>query len=118
MIIEILKNQLQSAFDDSPEQELLFKSMFGGACAYVNGTVFALITGLGIALKFGQEEQKDLFEAGGKILQFGPDKPVMKSYVLMPSEIAEDREQFSRWVNQSIEFVRKNPGKRPARKKK
>jgi len=118
MSLEILKIQLQRAFDDTPERELSFKSMFGGACAYINGNVFASISNVGLALKLGAKGQKELLEAGGKMLQYEPDAPVSKSYVVVPPEIVEDRELFSQWVNQSTEYVQHNPSKKSAKRKK
>ncbi len=118
MIQDELKTRLSQAFDDSKERELGFKSMFGGACAYVNGRVFASLSGVGLALKIDGTTAKEWLERGAKWLQYEGDAPISRSYLVVPDSILNDEEELSRWVELSTAFVLSLPAPKPKRARK
>jgi len=108
---------LTGAFDDAPDRELAFKAMFGGACAYVNGHVFASLSNVGLALKIDGATAKTWLEVGGKRLQYEEDAPVSKSYVLVPASVLSDETRLASWVKQSVGFVLTLPAPKSRQKK-
>lgn len=96
---------LVAAFDDSKERELSFKSMFGGACAYVNGRVFASLSNVGLALKIDGETAKLWIAKGAKWLQYEGDAPISKSYLVVPDRVLNDDAEFADWVESSVKHV-------------
>lgn len=108
-----LKAYLSAAFDDSRERELTFVPMFGGACAYVNGRVFAWIFKIGLALKIDEETAKVWGVDGAKPLQFEAEGPIFKTHIVVPSTVIKDEEKFAAWVAQSVEFILSQPPPKP-----
>ena len=101
-----LQTVLLNASDALPHDgELVFKPMFGGACAYFNGRVFASLSHAGLALKLSPKQQEQLLEIGGRMLQYEADAPISKSYVVLPEKIWRDGEQFSIWARKSVDYV-------------
>lgn len=96
---------LTGAFDDSPARDLVFKAMFGGACAYANGRVFASLSNVGLALKTDATTAKLWLEQGGKWLQYEEEGPISKSYVVVPGAVLSNEEELARWVEHSVRFV-------------
>jgi len=109
---------LQGAFADLPTRELAFKAMFGGACAYVNGRVFASLSNAGLALKIDGETARTWLDKGGAWLQYEPDAPISKSYVLVPSDVTRDESALSAWVEKSLTHVLALPAPKPRAKKR
>jgi len=109
---------LQGAFPDSPTRELAFKAMFGGACAYVNGRVFASLSNVGLALKIDGATAKMWLGKGGAWLQYEPDAPVSKSYVVVPADVAHEESALSAWVEKSMAHVLTLPTPKPRAKKR
>lgn len=109
---------LQSAFPDSPTRELGFKAMFGGACAYVNGRVFASLSNVGLALKIDGDSARAWLEQGGVWLQYEPDALVSKSYVVVPADVLRDESVFATWVEKSVAYVLALPAPKPRAKKR
>jgi TfoX/Sxy family transcriptional regulator of competence genes len=102
----------------APELEVQFKPMFGGACAYVKGRVFACLSDAGLALKLPPAAQTELLqEKGAKRLQFEPDGPVSKQYVVVPPRLRGDIEALAAWARQSVEHALTQPPPRARRKK-
>ncbi len=101
-----LQAALLAASDALPHDgELVFKPMFGGACAYFNGRVFASLSNVGLALKISDREQEQLLELGGRMLQYEADAPISKSYVVLPEQIWQCDEQLSIWARKSVDYV-------------
>lgn len=94
----------------NPQLEIRFKPMFGGACAYLDGRVFALLFNLGLALKLAPDDQTQLLEIeGARLLQFEPDGPVMKAYVVVPPGVCADEVALANWVERSLDYVKGLP---------
>ncbi len=108
----------QSCLEDAsflldPATELEFKHMFGGVCAYVEGRVFASLSNVGLALKLSQESQNELLkEPEAKYLQYEPGTPPSKQYVVVPPAMVDDPTGLSRWLGESIAFVKTLPSKK------
>lgn len=117
--LEKMQNQLvTSAEAFAPELELVFKPMFGGACAYVKGRVFASLSHAGLALKFSSSTQTELLkEKGAKRLQYEPDAPVSKQYIVVPPQVQANDKDLGVWLKQSVDFVLAQPAPKSKRKK-
>ncbi len=99
------RERLTAAFPDAPDRELVFKAMFGGACAYVNGRVFASLSNVGLALKADSATSEHWRAAGATPLQYEADGPVSKSYMRVPDAVLADEVKFARWVAVSAEYA-------------
>ncbi len=111
--VEALKDRLLAAADSvAPDLEVEFKAMFGGACAYVRGRVFASLSNVGLALKLPPEAQEELLkQAGAKRLQYSEEDPPSRQYIVVPPVTLERLESLAEWVRRSVEHVMKLPGK-------
>lgn len=83
------------------------KHFFSGAAAYVDGHIFMTLTTVGLALKLPEDDHNTLFDRGAKPLQYFPDAPVKKDYVLLPIQLIDDHRVLNEWISRSMEFVRK-----------
>ena len=82
-----------------PELELAFRPMFGGIMAYADGKAFASLSDVGLALKLAGADCADLLAVkGAKPLQYTPDMPPSKSYVVVPDAMLADREALRAWI--------------------
>ncbi len=96
--------------DISPEvpgqADLAVKHFFSGAAVYANGRICITLTPAGFALKLPKALRDDLLkEEGAKTLQYFPQGPTKKDYVVLPKRLQEDRRQIGYWVDQSILYV-------------
>jgi len=90
----------------SPEAKLEVKHFFSGAAVYANGKICITLTPIGLALKLPEEDIKSLIdEEGAKPLQYFPEGPIKKNYVLLPGNIVGDSKKLEYWVKLSIEYV-------------
>ena len=106
-VLDTLQNQLsQAAEAHALDMELTFKPMFGGVCAYVGGRVFASLSDIGLALKLPPEAQAALLaEDGAKRLQYEPDAPPSKQYIVVPPPMRADPAALAPWLVRSVEYV-------------
>jgi TfoX/Sxy family transcriptional regulator of competence genes len=82
-----------------PDLELSFKPMFGGIMAYADGKAFASLFDGGLALKLSGADYAELMAVkGAKGLQYTPDMPPSKSYVVVPEPMLADRERLRAWI--------------------
>jgi TfoX/Sxy family transcriptional regulator of competence genes len=96
-----------------PDLELAFKPMFGGIMAYADGKAFASLSDVGLALKLSGDDYAELLGVkGAKALQYTPDMPPSKSYVVAPEAMLSDREGLRAWI------VRGAANLKPAKPKK
>ena len=85
--------------------QLEFKNCFGAIAGYVNGHIFISCGRFGVALKLPPEFLDDLFkEKGVKHLKYFPNGHIKKEYALLPRRIIEDKQQFKKLLNKSIEY--------------
>ena len=88
------------------EIELRFKPMFGGIGVYANGRMCMTLSSVGLALKLGQAERAQLLcVKGSKPLQYEPNSPPSKSYVVVPDSMVRDRAELGRWIALSAAFA-------------
>lgn len=116
--LDELRASFAAAFDDAPTRELNFNAMFGGACAYVNGRVFASLSNVGLALKTDAARAVIWLEHGGKWLQPEEDAPVSNSHVVAPDAVLKDGAELARWAQHSVGFVLSLPAPKARAKKR
>lgn len=93
--LELLRDGLRAV---DPDLDLTLKPMFGGACYYVNGRVFAAWFGEGnIALKL-VEPQRSAF-----VGLSGAQTTIAVSYIAVPDNLISDRDQFERWLTYAVD---------------
>jgi len=74
------------------------------------------LSDVGLALKFGEADRLALLSLkGAKPLQYEPDSPPSKSYVVVPDTMLSDPKTLQSWIAKSAAFVRTQE---PRRKKK
>ncbi len=92
-----------------PDQELVFKPMFGGILAYHAGRPLASLSDMGLALKFtGADHEAALALPGAHRLRYEPDAPLSKTYVVLPLDI-----DLRPWALRAIQNL---PAAKPKRK--
>jgi TfoX/Sxy family transcriptional regulator of competence genes len=83
------------------------RKMFGQYAFFLNGNMFTGIFQSRIFLRLSPESKKEAMEEHPRISHFEPRKgQIMKEYVAIPPEIAENEEAFSQLLDSSIEYVR------------
>lgn len=113
--LDTLQNQLSRAAEARAlDGDLTFKPMSGGVCAYVGGRVFASLSDIGMALKLPPAAQAELLaEDGAKRLQYEPDAPPSKQYVVVPPPMQADPAVLAGWLARSVEYVLALPAPKP-----
>ena len=106
-----LRRPLCAAFEAHHRAELLcFRSMFGGACGYADGVVFASLSDLGLALKLSAADRDELLKVpGAKRLQYDSDGPVSQQSIVVPESIVDNVAELADWVQRSVTWVRRVP---------
>lgn len=96
------------------ENELRFRSMFGGIMAYAYGRPFASLSNAGIAVKLSaHDRQVFINEYGGYPLRYKPSDPPSKSYMVIPMAMVEKRgDGLEEWLIKSITHVKTLPLKK------
>ncbi|MEA1650758.1 TfoX/Sxy family protein [Nitrospirillum sp. BR 11164] len=96
-----------------PDLELTYKPMFGGILAYAGGKPVASLSDVGLALKLAGADQAALLSLpDAKPLQYGPDQPVSKSYVVVPDDLLADAAALRDWVHKAAQAAAKAPAKK------
>jgi len=86
----------------APDLELAFRPMFGGIMGYADGKVFASLSNVGLALKLaGPDRDALLAIPGAKPLQYEPDQPPSKSYVVVPEAMLSEPGELRPWTIRS-----------------
>jgi TfoX/Sxy family transcriptional regulator of competence genes len=97
----------------APDIDLSFRKMFGGIMGYAAGIVFASLSDVGLAFKLNPAERdRALALPGAKPLQYEPDAPLSKTYVVMPLTVVEDSASLHDWMVASTNGLKPKPGKR------
>lgn len=100
----------QIDFDD--DFDIQVKPFFGGAAAYTNGRIFLSLTKVGFAAKLSAAERQALLQVdGAKKLQYFPNAPIKKEYVVLPDEMLDDTTILREWVMKSLDYVTSASGK-------
>jgi DNA transformation protein len=87
------------------------RAMFGGYGIYLDGTIFAIITGDG-ELRFKVDDsnraQYEAISSTPFVYTGHKDKkPTIMSYYLIPEDMMEDRERIETWARQSAALSKK-----------
>ena len=99
-----------------PELELGFRPMFGGVFGYAAGQAFASLSNVGLALKMYGADHAALSKLPDvKPLQYEPDDPPSKSYLLLPDAILSDPDSLRLWIARSAAGL-KPKTKKPRKK--
>jgi TfoX/Sxy family transcriptional regulator of competence genes len=100
-----------------PDLDLAFRPMFGGIMAYAEGKAFASLSHVGLALKLSGADYAELLSLpGARALQYTPDMPPSKSYVVAPDGWLEDPDALRAWIARSAANLKPAaPRKRRAR---
>ena len=116
--LEELQDRLSRAAETRNfDAELTFKPMFGGVCAYKDGRVFASLSNVGLALKLPPDGQAALLaQDGARRLQYEPDAPPSKQYVVVPDAMQADPAALAVWLGASLDYVLSLPAPKPKRK--
>ncbi len=85
---------------------LEYKNCFGAVAGYVDGRIFISCGKFGVALKLPREVLDDLFmESDVNHLKYFPKGHTKKDYAVLPRRILENKRQFRKLVDKSIQFV-------------
>jgi TfoX/Sxy family transcriptional regulator of competence genes len=95
-----------------PDLELTFKPMFGGIMGYAEGKAFASLSDVGLAFKLSRTDREALLAVpGSKPLQYGPDQPPSKSYVVVPEAMLWDLASLRTWISRSFAGLAPKPAR-------
>jgi TfoX/Sxy family transcriptional regulator of competence genes len=108
---------LQRIFETAapPDLDLAFRQMFGGIMGYADGKAFASLSDVGLALKLSGADREELLAVpGAKPLQYEPDQPPSRSYVVAPEAMLSDRDGLRSWIARSAAGLapKAKPGRR------
>lgn len=100
--IEMLRDALQGA------GPVVFKRMFGGAGAYADGAMFALVADDVLYLK-ADETTRAAFEVEGMgpFVYDGKGKPIAMSYWRVPERLYDDPDEMAEWARRAIGVARR-----------
>ncbi len=85
--------------------DLVCKHFFSGAAAYANGRICITLTIIGLAMKLPEEGRAELMAAGATPLQYFPNGPIKKNYVVITPTLLADAEGLEHWARKSIDHV-------------
>ena len=108
--IEKLSYVLERAnINEAEDVKLEVKHFFGGAAIYANGKICVTLTKVGLALKLPEGTREELMESeGARPLQYFPQGPIKKQYVLLPGRLINNNDALHKWLTESIKYVTKN----------
>ena len=90
----------------SDTHRLEFKNVFGATGVYVNGRIFISCGKFGVALKLPPETLNNLFNKKfAKRLKYFPKGHIKKEYAVLPKKITENKNQFCKFIDESIQYV-------------
>ena len=85
--------------------QLTFNNVFGAVAGYVNGHIFISCGRFGVALRLPPEALGELFnDKWVKHLKYFPNGHVKREYAVIPKRIIEDKRQFKKLLDKSIEY--------------
>jgi len=92
-----------------------FRPMFGGILGYVDGKAWCSLSNVGLAFKLSPTDQEGLIANGGVRLQYEPNQPPSKQYIVIPTPYLEEPNTVGRWAAKSAAFVATLPEKKKAK---
>jgi TfoX/Sxy family transcriptional regulator of competence genes len=118
MELDQMQNYVSAAAERlNLDKDLTFKKMFGGGMAYIGGKPAASLSNIGIALKLAPLDQEELLAIDGAArLQYEPDAPVSKSYIVVPKAMVSNPALLAPWLKRSSDYILSLPGKKPKAK--
>ncbi|MBI4080228.1 MAG: TfoX/Sxy family protein [Candidatus Levybacteria bacterium] len=85
---------------------LEFKNCFGAIAGYIDGHIFIACGKFGIALRLPREVLDDIFkEKDVKHLKYFAKGHIKKDYAVLPERILENKPEFQKLVDKSIQLV-------------
>lgn len=82
------------------------KHFFSGAALYVNNNICITLTPVGLGIKLPQHTRVKLLADNKAVpLQYFPQGPVKKDYVLLPDGLNSARDEPDQYVRESINYV-------------
>lgn len=91
---------------------ITFRPMFGGILGYADGKAFCSLSNVGLAFKLSSSDQEILLKEGGVRLQYEPNSPPSKQYIVLPEQHLENTEVVGGWAAKSAAFVATLPEKK------
>jgi TfoX/Sxy family transcriptional regulator of competence genes len=87
------------------------RKMFGYPCAFVNGQMLCGVFADRIMLRLSEQDRSEfLMLPEARLFEPIPGRP-MKEYVELPPQVMSSPEDFSSWLQRSLEYVRTLPPK-------
>ena len=105
-----LVDYLDSVIPDGPAP-VDFKPMFGGPCYWTGGNMFAAIHQESMIVRLGEEDRQALLREPGAALFEPMEGRPMREYVVIPPQIAADREAVRSWLAKGLAFTASLPPK-------
>lgn len=100
----------------TPCGPVMARAMFGGYGLYCAGTMFALIADDVLYFKVDDLNREDYERAGmGPFVYEGKGKPIAMSYYRLPTDVLDDIEALSTWVDKARAAAAR--AKRPKQRK-
>ena len=91
----------------SPQANVACKHFFSGAALYVEGSICASLTPVGLAFKLPEEVCARLIESGvASDLRYFPNSPIKKGYALFPSYQDLTSIEIASYLERAIAHVR------------
>jgi DNA transformation protein len=109
---DTLREWLAEALAELPE--LSFRRMFGGAGAYSEDVIFAILYRERVYLKTDERTRPAFTERGSGALRVRSGS-VLTSYYEVPLEVLDDAEQLASWARRALDVARAAP-ERPRRR--
>jgi hypothetical protein len=94
------------------------RSMFGTVAYLVRGRMFAFWVGDGLVAKVPGRTRQELLDRKAGVVFQGPQGRGFGEWLHLPLEKGEDLEACSAAARDSYEYVRGQPSRRPARKRR
>ncbi len=115
--VEKLRSLLEVTIRNLPPGVAVeIKHFFSGAAAYANGRICISLTTAGLAMKLPQDGCARLIEDGARPLQYFPNAPVKRQYVVVPEGLPEDEDRLRFWARTSINYALTLPRPKPRRR--
>lgn len=87
-------------------RRLELKNCFGAVAGYVDGHIFISCDKFGVAIRLPPKTLENIFkEKGVKHLKYFPDGHLKKEYAVLPKRIPENKRQFQKLIDKSVQFV-------------